>query len=299
VPDADGSSDAGVDAGTPSELEWLFPPLGATGVVINPSFLLRARRVVLEPVTPEVPEPMRLGDGLLLRDPLGHLVAVGSLLALQPPRYGDLEPRVELSSAPLELKANTRYEVLSRIGLCGGTTRSVCLEDEYHPLGAFETGIVFDHTPPSIRSIEGTAASLDACVVVFSAAAFDDLAPPSALRFVVAEQAWLGPSLVLQADPRFFQTPRLVQVVPVDPSGNRGAAVSVNVGSCGRPPLQIDDTLPSSEPPRTIPPPLPGSGPPRREKHGCSFTAGAAPPAHLSVLVLAGLWLRRRRQRRS
>jgi MYXO-CTERM domain-containing protein len=90
-----------------------------------------------------------------------------------------------------------------------------------------------------------------------------------------------------------------VQVLPIDPSGNRGAAVSVDVGSCGTPPLQIDDTLPSSGPARTIPPPLPPSSPPHQQKHGCNLTAAASPPASLSALALASLWLYRRRQRRS
>jgi hypothetical protein len=167
-------------------------------------------------------------EGLLLRDPLGNWIAVGPLLALQPPRSAGSEPRVELSSAPLELKANTRCEVLNRIGICDGSPiRSVCLEAEYAALGAFETGIVFDHKPPSISSLDDADGSPLACGWGFSVVGADDLAPPSALRFLVAEQAWLGPSLSLvgHRDRTLFNS-RPVQMVPVDPSGNRGAAMT-------------------------------------------------------------------------
>lgn len=306
-PDGGVPDPGSADAGTAPELEWLFPPLGATDVVINPSFLLRAQRAVLEPVLPGVPKPTSFGEGLLLRDPLGNLVAVGSLLALQPPRSGGPEPRVELSSAPLELKANTRYEVLSRIGICDGSpTRSVCLEAEYHTLGAFETGIVFDHKPPSISSIQETEASPLACVFDFSVAGTDDLAPPSALRFLVDEQAWLGPSLSLVGHSDLtIRASRPVQVVPVDPSGNRGAAMTVDLGGC-KPPLALGENgdWSTSPPAASAPPPAqpqsPRQQPPRHSKDGCSLASQASrTPSSFSVLALAGLWLYRRRQRRS
>ena len=306
VPEPSGSSDAGAeaDAGTMPDLLLLFPPLGATDVVINPSFLLRAERAVLDPALASAPSSASHVDGLLLRDPLGNLVAVGSLLALQPPRYGGVEPRVELSSAVLELQANTRYEVLSRIGICDGSpNRSVCLQAEYRTLGAFETGIVFDHKPPSISSIRESAGSALACVFAFSVAASDDRAPPSALRFLVDEQAWLGPDLLLAGHPGFSFAPRPVQVVPVDPSGNRGSALTVDVGWCGGPPPYGDSTggsyAPAPEPP-ALPelPPQPPRQQPHQSKHGCGLAAPASPlPSNLSVLALASLWLYRRQRR--
>ena len=91
------ASDAGTDAGVAPDLQLLFPPLGATDVVINPSLLLRVQGAALDPALSSESKPASF-EGLLLRDPLGSLVAVGSLLALQPPRIAGVEPRVELSS---------------------------------------------------------------------------------------------------------------------------------------------------------------------------------------------------------
>jgi hypothetical protein len=296
-------NDAEPDAGTASGATLSFPRLGATDVVINPALLMRIERAALEPAIYGAPRSASF-DGLLLRDPIGNLVAVGPLGAMQPPRHGDRDPRVELSSATLELKPNTRYEVLSRIGICDGTPApTVCLEDEYHSLGAFETGIVFDHKPPSISSI-GEEAVYGDCLAEFSVVASDDLAPPNALRFLVDEQAWLGPRLSLARMGASLQSQH-VQVVPVDPSGNRGELASVDLADlrfCGFPPNQgLDDAVGGSAP-TTIPaprPPLPSE--PRHDHHGCSL---AAPPASatassFSVLALASLWLSWRRQRRS
>jgi hypothetical protein len=119
----------------------------------------------------------------LARQPHRGWTAVGPRLALQPPRSRSWEPHVELSSAPLELKANTRYELLSRIGICDGTpARVACLEEEYHRLGAFETGIVFDHKPASLSPIH-EAAGRAPCAISLSVVASHDLsAKRAALR---------------------------------------------------------------------------------------------------------------------
>jgi hypothetical protein len=295
VPDAGAARDAGAeaDAGMAPEATLLFPQIGATGVVTNPALLMRLEGVALDA---KLYETLATFEGLILRDPGGNLVAVGPLQALQPRPDASLDFRVELSSATLELKANLRYEVLSRLAICDGApSRTVCFEDEYHSLGTFETGTVADQQPPTISSIS-TKEDADPCLKWLSVVASDDLAPPGALRFVVAEQpfAWLGPTLSVQIGWRLLSS---AQVVPVDPSGNRGAPVSTELGFCGPNSGYGSVTLPDG-PAST--PTSPASAPPRRHEHGCSLvSAAAATSSNVSVLALASLWLYRRRQRRS
>jgi MYXO-CTERM domain-containing protein len=296
------ASDAGLapesgDGGTASEPTLLFPQIGATDVVTNPALLMRMEKVALDPKIYQGST-----DGLLLREPSGNLVAVGRLLVIEPPLDPTSDPRVEVSSATLELKANTRYEVLSRVALCdqGTPIPILCFAAEYHSLGAFETGSLSDHEPPSISSVHADGFSAR-CLNSLSVVASDDLAPPNALRFWVGNgQAWLGPTLSV---PTSFADVGTVDVVPVDPSGNRGAALPVQLGVCGpnsgygsvTPP---DGPASSSSPSATSTPLNPA---PRRHKHGCSLGAppAAAPPWSWGLLALASLCLYRRRQRRS
>lgn len=298
--DAGTEADGSADAGTASGPTLLFPAIGATDVVTNPALLMRIEGVALD--SPYSTPTSVTIDGLLLRDPGGNLVAVGLLDALQPTLEPTAAPRVELSSAPLTLKANTRYEVFSRIAICESTPNSkLCSDDEYHSLGTFETGAVADHEAPSISSIrveQGATPCLNSLPVVAS----DDLAPPSALRFRAQEKTWLGPTLSLASE--WGWSPNSWQVEPVDPSGNRGAAVSVELFPCGSNSgfgsVALPDG-PSSSSSSTTTPTASQSPPPRRHQHGCSLAAQPtrAEPSSIGVLALASLCLYRRRQRRS
>jgi hypothetical protein len=269
--------------------DLVFPEPGATGVVLNPSLLLRIDRAILDPLRlGGVPlEPPAIGEGLLLRDASGSLLAPGALVTLESPRsYGEARPpldsHVEIATAPLVLAEQTHYEVLSRIAVCAGPEERwvACLQDEYRLIGEFDTGTESDRAAPVITSIE-LRPSPGECLMALNIAASDDHTPPQALRFAVWEQAFQGTNLVLptNAQARGDELVSL-QVVPVDASGNRGQAFAVEVPTCAQS-SQAEGSFVDLLPAET-------STPPRRvlrepEQSSCAMTQarGAA---------LDGLW---------
>jgi hypothetical protein len=245
----------------------VFPLPGATGVVLNPSLLLRIDRAILDPLRRTAPpEPPAIGEGLLLRDASGSLLAVGALLALESPRsYGEpsppLDSHVEIATAPLTLAAQSHYEVLSRIAVCAGAEERwvACLQDEYRLIGEFDTGTESDQAAPVITSVE-LRPSPGECLIALSIAASDDHTRPPALRFSVWDEAFQGTELVLPTNAQ-AQGDDLVslQLVPIDASGNPGQAFTIEAPSCTRLPPREDSFVdllpaPTSSPPRPNPP---------------------------------------------
>jgi len=299
-----GAVDAGVDggvldAGSPRASdagELVFPAPNATGIVLNPGLIVRFPGAVLDPA--RMPsDPPALQGGLLVRDDAGGLVVVSDLVALEIPRpHGGSDmalenAQVEVSTGPLALAPGRRYEVLSRMSVCepSGAQRIACLRNEYLPIGAFTTGSDLDATGPVIQSIR-VEPGPGLCLVTLTVSASDDHAPPGALRYTTFQDGWLGPTLVIET-PTGSSAPRTsMSIIPVDPSGNHGASVDVEVDGC---PSFGDDL---SDYPRDENPIHPGQAP-ASDGGGCGLARAAAPrwADGLAVSLLAALmaWLRR------
>jgi hypothetical protein len=152
--------DAGdTDAGLPGKVGPLpagtlvYPPAGATDVVLNTGLILRVEEVVLDPLSAGRLASGRsaLGEGLLLRDDSGQLIATGEMV-ISPTVRPSIAPLlaaadVEISTAPLVLWPETHYRVLSRVAVCTGeegAARSVCLQNEFVEIADFTTGTESD-----------------------------------------------------------------------------------------------------------------------------------------------------------
>lgn len=274
----------------------VYPAPGATGVVQNPGLLVAIERASLHPAPPRraPPDPPALGEGLLLRDDAGRIIAAGPLLTIETPRpigatRAAADSRVEIATSPLELEPDTHYEVLSRAAVCAGDdgVRVACLQEEYVAIGDFTTGTELDRTPPVITSVE-VAPSPGACLVALNVVASDDHAEPDALRFQSSGLAWLGPRLVVPAPEADDGESRVaLSLVALDPSGNRGLTLVVDVDGCPRPDDLEDDYLSDA-----FEPVAPAPTPPvhRRSDSSCAFVAGptgAASGAGLLALAVA------------
>jgi hypothetical protein len=298
-----GVGDAGVlDAGAPSPGasdagELVFPTPNATGIVLNPGLIVRLSGAVLDPTRlPSDPPPLE--GGLLVRDDVGGLVAVSKLVALETPRpHGAADmpiesTQVEVSTGSLALAPGRRYEVLSRMSLCeaSGAQRIACLRNEYRPIGAFTTGSDVDATGPVITSIS-VGPSPGVCLVTLTVSATDDHAPPGALRYTTYQDGWLGPTFVSSTPLVAGEGRETLSIFPVDPSGNRGAPVEVEVVGCPsyRDGIDYLEPDPYPAPPRHV-----GTS----SNAGCSLAREAAPRwtdgVAVSLLAAVMAWLRRR-----
>lgn len=307
--DAGSNAGGGVaaDAGTPdpdaamAEGQLVYPPPGATGVVLNPGLLVVLERTSLASAPPRraAPDPPALGEGLLLRDDAGAITTAGPLLTLETPRplgaaSAAADSRVEISTQPLELPAATHFEVLSRIAVCAGedAVRVACLQERYVTIGDFTTGTERDRTAPVVASVT-VGPSPGHCLTALHVEASDDHAAPGALRFESFELALLGPDLVFPAPTLDVDERRAhLSLVPIDPSNNRGPTLEVEVEGCPRSDVFDDESDIAPAP----------SEPVALQKHGgCTFTAGSTRPATAcAVLALAALLAARRpRSRRS
>jgi hypothetical protein len=304
------AQDAGVDAAAPNEQGPLaagtlvYPPAGATDVVLNPGLILRLAQTSLIPSTdPRLrsTDTPALGDGLLLRDDSGRLIAAGGMLAVETARpFGAPQPlpnvHVEISTEPFELSPQTHYQVLSRVAVCPAEdgARVVCLQDEFVEIGDFRTGSELDRQAPTITALaEGP--SPGQCLTALSVVAADDHATTSELRFAIDAVAYLGPDVVLPTPGVPINEPRTtVSVVALDPSNNRGPAFEVDVESCY---LPVTDTLqaaPASSPPVSRDAASAGSGCTLAPRQAPSAIGGVSLSALLTVLLTA-----RRRARQS
>lgn len=271
----------------------MFPAPGATGVVLNPALVVVLERTSFERTPPRraPPEPPALGEGLLLRDDAGRLIAVGPLVALETPRpIGATraldDARVEIATNPVELARETHYEVLSRVAVCAGAgdARVACLQDEFVVIGDFTTGTELDRTPPAITSVEVKAGPGE-CLLALSVTAFDDRAPPDALRFQSFGLALLGPNLIVPA-PEVSDREGVASLAltPIDPSNNRGLTFIVEVGGCLKPDVQSEDGFDDYLGPETAP-----MQPRRLGDRGCAFAGSPSADDGTGSGVLAAL----------
>jgi hypothetical protein len=303
------AQDAGVDAGgsdagapnAPGSIPagaLVYPPAGATGVVLNAGLILRLEQTILEPSidAPVSPDPPALGEVLLLRDDSGRLIAAGKTATVETPRpywaaQALANSQVEIATGPLTLSPQTHYQVLSRVAVCPpdgggeGGVRIACLQEEFVEISDFTTGTEVDRQGPMIASVD-QGASPGSCLAELSVVASDDHVPPSALRFASDAVAFLGPNLVLPTPaPTNSGGRATLLVVPIDPSNNRGPGREVDVEACLR--LVGEDGFNDSQPPLASPtaPALvagtPGSS-------GCAVASGLATPASgLGVTLFA------------
>ena len=303
------AQDPGVDAAAPGGQGPLpagalvYPPAGATGVVLNPGLILRLEQTISSPsIDPRFfsPDDQALGDGLLLRDDSGRLLAGGRMVTVETARpFGAPQAlpsaHVEISAGPFALSPQSHYEVLSRLAICpaDGGVHVVCLQDEFVEIGDFTTGAEFDRQGPIIASVaEGE--SPGQCLTSLSVVASDDHAPASALRFGIDTVAYLGPNVALPTPSVPIDEPRTtVLVVPIDPSNNRGQAFELEVESCYVPVTDILQPAPA--------PPAPASREAASPGSGCVLRPTPAPSAISAIsmfVLLTVLPIARRRVRR-
>jgi hypothetical protein len=247
------------------------------------------------------PDAPGLGDGLLLRDDSGRLIAGGRMVAVETARpFGAPQAlpnaHVEISTGPFELSPQTHYQVLSRVAVCPAEdgVRVVCLQDEFVEIGDFTTGTELDRQGPTITAVaEGPRPGQ--CLTALSVVASDDHATASSLRFAIDAVAYVGPNVVLPTPGVPLNEPRTtVSVVPLDPSNNRGQAFELEVESCY---LPVTDRLQAAPAP-----PPPASRDAASPDSGCVLAPRLAPSAIGGVslsLLLTVLLTARRRARQS
>jgi hypothetical protein len=291
-----------VDGGTPGVAsstagELVYPPPGGTAVVLNPGLIVRIPLAALGDRDASS-NRSAFGAGLLVRDDAGGLVALGPIVALETARPDSSRSyfegvdwpapmslpnsRVELATAPLALSPGRRYEVLSRMATCPTTDglAIACLGDEYVGIGAFTTGTELDSKAPVFESAT-LGDSPGTCLAALTLTASDDHAASNAIRFTTDEDGFLGPDLVLPV-PRVPSRDELatLRLIPIDPSGNRGAPFEVEVDGCPSP--VPDYASPIDTQPRPVT---------NQESDSCSImpAAGLGELRGLGVVALAAL----------
>ncbi|MEO8183626.1 MAG: hypothetical protein ABI895_32745 [Deltaproteobacteria bacterium] len=230
------------------------------------------------------PDAPALGEGLLLRDDSGRLIAAVKMVALETARpfaaqQAPSNTHVEISTGPFELSPQTHYQLLSRVAVCSAQdgVRVACLQEEYVAIGDMTTGTEFDRQGPMIASVtNGTTAGQ--CLAALPVVASDDHATAGALRFAIDTLAYLGPDVVLPTPISLTDEGRTtVSVVPIDPSNNEGPAFEIDVEACYLPPTDG----PPPGPIRRLPRPAEADS----SASGCALAPRPAPSA-MGVVAL-------------